>query len=285
MKIHAISTGYVKITENWRIGKGKGVGRLANALFDRHFTDWLPIYVWVIEHPEGLIVIDTGIPADANAPLYFPPFMPLMRRAAPFKITPEQEIGPQMRQLGLDPEAVRWVIMTHLHQDHDGGMHYFPNAEFLISRQEWDAATGFGGRMGGYLNFRWQEWLRPTLVDFADGPHGPFAGQHIVTEAGDLRLVPTPGHSVGHLSVILKEGNHALFFAGDVSYTEQLLLDRQFDGVGFSPEQHRATYANILAYAADQPIVYLPSHDPECEVRLAGRQLLAVNRRSHLPVL
>lgn len=278
MKIHAISTGYVKITENWRVGQGSGLVRLANSLFDRRFTEWLPIYVWIIEHPEGLVVIDTGIPADANAPVWFPPFMPLMRRAAPFEMTPEQEIGPQMDRLGLDPDAVRWVIMTHLHQDHDGGMHHFPNAEFLVSRQEWEAATGFGGRMGGYLNFRWPEWLRPTLIDFEDGPHGPFSGQHIVTESGDLRLVPTPGHSTGHLSAILKEGNRSIFFAGDISYTEQLLLDGQLDGVGFDQERHRATYANVLTYAAKEPIVYLPSHDPESENRLNRRQIVETAR-------
>jgi hypothetical protein len=68
MKIHAISTGKVKITQNWRIGREDDPLRLVHTFFDRRFTDWLPIFCFVVEHPEGLIVIDTGIPANANAP-------------------------------------------------------------------------------------------------------------------------------------------------------------------------------------------------------------------------
>jgi len=51
MQIHAISTGAVKITQSWRVGRGAGIRRLAHTLFDRQFTDWLPIYCYVIEHP------------------------------------------------------------------------------------------------------------------------------------------------------------------------------------------------------------------------------------------
>ena len=125
--------------------KARALLRLINALSDRRFTDWLPIYCTVIEHPEGLIVIDTGIPATPTIRLYFPPHIRLLQRAAPFQITPEQEIGAQMQARGLDPRDVRWVISTHLHQDHDGGMGCFPNAEFLIAREEWAAGAGIQG--------------------------------------------------------------------------------------------------------------------------------------------
>ena len=80
MNIHLISTGRVKITQNWRVGQGQGALRLINALRDHRFTDWLPIYVGVIEHPAGLIVIDTGILANANDPIYFPPHIRLLQR-------------------------------------------------------------------------------------------------------------------------------------------------------------------------------------------------------------
>lgn len=283
MKIHAISTGRVKLTQNWHIGKGKGLMRLVNTLTDRRFTDWLPIYVWVIEHPEGLIVIDAGIPADANAPIWFPPFMRLVQRAAPFDMTPEQEIGPQMEQLGLSPADVRWVILTHLHQDHEGGLHHFPNAEFLVSRKEWEAATGLKGRLGGYLNFRWPSWFNPTLIDFEAGSLGPFDRHHTVTEADDLLLVPTPGHSAGHLSVILREPESTLFFAGDISYSDEFLLNGQFDGVGGLPDLHQQTYQKVRAYAAQEPTVYLPSHDPNAEGRLQARQTLEINEAKKTP--
>jgi len=274
MKIHAIETGRVRITERWREGEGTGMRRLLNTWFDKAMTDWLPVHVWLIEHPEGLIAVDTGIPADANKPRYFPPFMPLVQRAAVFDIAPEEEIGPQMRTRGLAPEDVRWVVLTHLHQDHDGGLHHFPNAEFLVSRAEWAVATGFKGRMNGYLNQRWPRGFAPTLVDFEDGPLGPFPRHTSLTRAGDVKLVPTPGHSPGHLSVLLEEGETTIMFAGDTSYTEDHLVRMVADGIGADLEAEIETHRRILAYTAQRPTVYLPSHDPDASRRLADRTTL-----------
>ncbi len=279
MKIHTIETGRVKVTRNWRVGRGGGIKRLMNTLLDSEFTEWLPIYVWVIEHPEGLIVIDTGIPADANKRIWFPPFMPLVQRAAKFEMTPEQEVGPQLRRLGLSPDDVRWVVLTHLHQDHDGGLHHFPNAEFLVSREEWAVATGFKGRMNGYLNQRWPSWFQPGLVDFDQIPFGPFASHHLLTQSGDVHLIPTPGHSPGHLSLILVKGDCSIIFAGDASYTQDLLIAQQADGIGGDPQAQQDTHVKILAYAEQRPTIYLPSHDPGSKERLENQTTINIYRK------
>lgn len=271
MKIHAIETGRVRVTERWRQGEGEGIRRLLNAWFDKAITDWLPIYVWVIEHPEGILVVDTGIPFDANKPRYFPPFMPLIQRAAVFDILPEEQIDRKMQTLGLEPKDVRWVVLTHLHQDHDGGLHHFPNSEIIVSRVEWNFASGFMGRMNGYLNQRWPRGLAPTLVDFDGGSYGPFSGHTKLTSTGDVKLVPTPGHSPGHLSVLLQEDDTTFMFAGDTSYTESHLVQLIADGVGTDIEAEIETHRKILTFAAKNPTVYLPSHDPESLKRLTGR--------------
>ena len=278
MTIHAIETGKVKITKNWRTGLGEGNKRLMNTLFDSEFTEWLPIHVWVIEHPEGLIVIDTGIPADANKRIWFPPFMPLLQRAANFQMTSEEEVGPQLRRLGLSPNDVRWVVLTHLHQDHDGGLHYFPNAEFVVSSKEWEMAVGLKGRMNGYLNQRWPDWFKPQLVDFNSRiPFGPFPGHHTLTRAEDIHLVPTPGHSPGHLSVILTKDDLSIMFAGDASYTDELLLAQRADGIGPDPQGQQETHRKILAYAEQHRTVYLPTHDPDAKERLENRMPINTN--------
>lgn len=282
VNIHAIETGKVKITENWRIGRGHGAVRLMNTLLGGQFTEWLPVYVWVIEHPEGLIVIDTGSPSDANKRIWFPPFMPLVQRVAKFDVTLEQEVGPQLQRLGFALDDVRWVVLTHLHQDHDGGLRHFRNAEFIVSRKEWAAATGFTGRMNGYLNQRWPVWFQPRLVDFDEGPFGPFPGHQTLTSAGDVHLVPTPGHSPGHLSVILVETDQSFFFAGDATYTEELLISGMVDGIGPDPRAQRQTHRRILAYAQQDPTIYLPSHDPGSKTRLEDRATICARRESML---
>lgn len=276
MNIHAISTGRVKITRSWQVGRADDPMRLARTLFDSHYTDWLPIFCFVIEHPEGLVVVDTGIPANANKPIWFPPWMRLVQRAAYFDpMTSEEEIGPKLQKRGLSAQDVRWVVLTHLHQDHEGGLHHFPGAEIVIAKSEWTAAIGLNGRLRGYLNQRWPEWLSPTLVNFDQGAYHAFEKSHSLTKRGDIQLVPTHGHSAGHMSVLLEEDQHIICFAGDASYTQQLMLDQRIDGVAPDVQEAQQTLHRIRRFVQAVPTVYLPAHDPQSGKRLMDRQVVA----------
>ena len=95
--------------------------------------------------------------------------------------------------------------MTHLHTDHSGGLEHFPNREILVSRVEFGAASGRLGKARGFLPHRWPDWFSPRLVDLPAVPYGPFPESLSLTEAGDVRVVDTCGHSPGHMSVILEE--------------------------------------------------------------------------------
>lgn len=277
MRIHAIQTGTVAITQNWRRGKGHGTLRRLNTLVDRRWTEPLPIYAWVIEHPEGIIVVDTGETSRASQPGYFPGWHPYFRFAVKEWVRPEGEIGPQLRRMGIDPQRdVRWLIMTHLHTDHAGGLAHFAGVETLVSRVEYARARGLRGRIEGYMNNRWPDSFAPRLLDFEDHSSGPFTQTLPVTKAHDVVLVPTPGHTPGHLSVIVHDGDHAIFLAGDTSYTEELLIEHAPDGVGPNEAQEIDTHRRILAFARSVPTVYLPSHDPAAAQRLSQRHALPV---------
>jgi N-acyl homoserine lactone hydrolase len=142
MKIHAIETGKVAVHERQREGSGPGPLRLVNTLLDRRWTDRLPIYSWAIEHPEGLIVVDTGETARVAESGYFPRWHPYFRFGVREWVEANEEAGPSLRRLGLDPSDVRWVVMTHLHTDHAGGLGHFPDSEILVSRVELKKASG-----------------------------------------------------------------------------------------------------------------------------------------------
>lgn len=271
MKIHALQTGTVQVHERQRAGAGKGLRRFANTLLDRRWSPPLPIYAWLVEHPEGLLLVDTGETARASDPGYFPAWHPYFRLGVREQVRPEDEVGPAIRALGLDPEDVRWVVMTHLHTDHAGGLAHFPHAEILVTPEEYADASGFTGRLRGYLPNRWPEWFDPTLVRFAGRPFGPFGRSLTLTEAGDVHLVPTPGHTRGHMSVVLESDGGVVFFAGDTSYTEANLYDGVVDGVaslGGGEDTAAETLARIRSLAEERRMVYLPSHDPD-----AGRRL------------
>ena len=273
MKIHVIQTGTVAIRPNQRQGKGAGFVRFINTLSDRRWTEPLPIYVWVIEHPEGVIVIDTGETAKATAPGYFPSWHPYFRNVA-VQVSPEQEIGPQLQAIGIHPNDVRWVILTHLHTDHAGGLHHFSKPEILVIRRAFELATGFMGQVRGFLPHRWPSWFAPKLVDLAPNPLGIFPSSFKVTNAGDVMIVPTSGHTNAYISVVLQDSELTYFFAGDASYTQQLMLDQQIDGVALNVQEARQTLRRIRQFVQATPTIYLPTHDPESSKRLANRNVV-----------
>lgn len=272
MKIHAIQTGTVSIKVNQTDGRGRGPLRIVNTLLGGEWTRPLPILAWAIEHPEeGLIVVDTGESARSSGAGYFPYWQPYFRLAVRVDVRPEQEIGPQLRALGHDPARAR-VVMTHLHADHAGGIYHFKGAEFVVSRREYRWASSPLGPLNGYLRGRWPGWFDPTLVTLEKEPFGPFERSRPLTADGRVRMVATPGHTAGHVSVIVAEEDGGyVFLAGDASYDERLMLARRVDGVTTHARAARRTLAAINEFVARERVTYLPSHDPQSAERLAAR--------------
>jgi N-acyl homoserine lactone hydrolase len=276
MRIHVIQTGTAAVKRRQGEGVGHGRLRLVWTLLDREWTDPMPIYAFVVEHPEGLIVVDTGETARASEPGYFPRWHPYYRLGLRVWVEPEQEIGPQLVQLGIAPADVRWVVLTHLHTDHAGGLAHFPENEILVTRTELEVSSGFVGRVRGYVNNRFPPWFAPRTIAFRDEPFGPFPASLALTDAGDVVLVPVPGHTPGQLAVVVQEPDHVVFLAGDSAYAQDLMLRGVVDGI--SPDEKAAleTMARIRSLAADRPTVFLPAHDPDTPARLAAREPVPV---------
>jgi glyoxylase-like metal-dependent hydrolase (beta-lactamase superfamily II) len=275
IKIHPIQTGLVRIRVSQRNRKLGGPVRI---LMDREWTEWLPIFVWAIEHPEGIIVVDTGETARVSEPGYLPPWHPFFRLAASFDVKPEDEIGLQLRKIGISPEDVGTVIVTHLHTDHAGGLHHFPRSKIFVAGGEYKGALGLWGKLNGYLPHRWPGWFTPVPIPFAPVAFGGFARSFPVTASSDVVVVPTPGHTPNHVSVIVKTGERDYFLAGDTSYTESQLLERRSDGVSRNAKVTVATIGRICDYLSSTPSVYLPTHDPDSAVRLRDARVTKITR-------
>jgi N-acyl homoserine lactone hydrolase len=266
MRVHAISTGRVRVKASQLVGRGGGLARRLAPLVDEQWSDWLPTYVFAVEHAEGVILIDSG--ADAGLKR-LPRWHPYFQLAVKFDLEPEQEAGPQLRALGIAPSDVRLIVLTHLHIDHDGGLAAFPGVRVLISAGERAAAAGGIGRINGYMPQRWPSHFDPEPLVFADESYGPFARSRRLTVDGALVALPTPGHTPDHVSVALDDGERRIVFVGDAAYSQDNLLAGRVDGISPVAATARATMARLAALAAERPTVLLPSHDPAAADRLA----------------
>jgi len=216
----------------------------------------LPVNVVAIEHPAGVCLFDTGQEAAAARAGYFPRWHPF-HRLSRFELAEEDEAAPQLERLGLD--GVRWVVLSHLHTDHAGGLGGLAATEVLISRVEWERARGLLGQVRGYLPQYWPGWVMPRLVDFSEPAIGPFTGSEDVAGDGRLVLVPTPGHTPGHMSLLVRDGALRVLLGGDMAPSAREL-------------ERRAPA--VAEFCRTARVVYVATHDPEAGrlLELAGAQ-------------
>lgn len=264
-RIHAIQTGFVAVKEAHRRLRGPAALRFATIFFWPRWTEWLPILAWVIEHPEGVIVVDAGEASRAATdPAFFgcdPANAWIYKRILRFRVTPADEIGWQLRHLGIAPEDVRWVVLTHLHSDHADGIHTFPGAHFIVPRADYPRSVGA-------VPCLWPDWFRPRFPNFQRYPHYGFDRTHRLTVAGDVLLVPTPGHSPGHQSLIVVDDDVDWFIAGDASFDAAQMQREEVAGICANVGAARNTLRTIKSHLRQRRSVYLPSHDPGSAARL-----------------
>jgi N-acyl homoserine lactone hydrolase len=270
--IHLLCTGQGKDKRRFMQARFSNVLSLVDSVLDRRFTDWLPIWVMVIQHPEGIFVIDTGERAEVSHPAWFKTAGSIpgwfVGTQFKFSVTRDQEIDRQLATLGLSPGEITAVILTHLHFDHTDGLYHFPAAQIRVARPEWE-------RPFGALPKLYPSWFKPTLLEL-DQSIGPFEKAAWLTSSQDLALIHTPGHTYGHCSVLLRADTHHVLFAGDICYTQRQLLNNRFAANAASYRLGRQTYAAVKTYARNNPLVFLPSHDPDSATRLRDMQTISL---------
>jgi N-acyl homoserine lactone hydrolase len=256
--IHPLSTGTVRIKQAMHRGVGTGLRRRARIMLPGPMTDWLPIHAWAIEHPEGLLLVDAGERAAVRDQAF-----------AAFAVRREDELDHQLRAAGFAPADVATVVLTHIHGDHIGGLPHVPGARLLAGADEIAVTDSLAGRLTRRVV------RQPLPPGFApaplvlDGPaFGAFAASAPISADGRIVAVPAPGHTPGHLAIVVVQDDHHVLLGGDSAYDQTQLLDLQVDGVSPQDDVARATMRTILDHATQHPTVYLPSHDPRSAERL-----------------
>ncbi|MGO9888863.1 MAG: N-acyl homoserine lactonase family protein [Solirubrobacteraceae bacterium] len=270
LKITAIQTG----TGNCHVRQVASpqdlgtIRRRAGILLDKEWTGPHPIYAYLIEHREGLILVDTGDSARKSDRGYMPRLNPFFRCCIDPRVAPEEEIGPQLKALGIGSRDLRLIVMTHLHHDHTGGLRHFPHSRILASAECLTAARRKRGLIGAVPR-TWPTWFDPEPFTL-DGPAvGPFPRSAPLTRDGSILAVSTPGHMAGHVCIIARSPELTYVLAGDLTYRQDLLLADSVDGVTANPDVSLASQRAIKQLAQSEPTVLLPAHDPDAANRLA----------------
>lgn len=276
LRVHAISTGMVSVKKKFRETSQKGIFAILSFLVDRQFTEWMPIWTWVIEHPEDIYLIDTGENSNVSDKDYFKTsgyFANWLNTTQfKFKVEREEEIDIQLKKIGLSADMVNRVILTHLHLDHTDGLKHFPENEILINKQEWDKPFGDLPKL-------YPSWFNPTKI-VLDEAFQTFDQAKPITNNKDMIMIQTDGHTYGNSSVLLKTDEGYLMFVGDMVYYEQQLLLDKFAGGNVSFKKAKKSYLKIREFAMQNKLVVLPTHDIEAANRLSKMKTLLPSVRS-----
>jgi glyoxylase-like metal-dependent hydrolase (beta-lactamase superfamily II) len=226
----------------------------------------IPIPAFLIEHPSaGRILVDTGF----HPSVAVDPKQNLGRVNTSF-LQPEmdasQAVPAQLRARGIEPSEVRTVLMTHLHVDHASAMSEFPGATFLFSLQEWESATTISRpAFNGYVRRQFDHAFEYRTIDFDAAGVDSFAsfGRAVdVFGDGSVRLAFTPGHTLGHLSVILRLRAREVLLTSDAAYTRETIDGRELPHRMLDEHLFRRSLREIQIYREQTPdALIIPGHD------------------------
>jgi glyoxylase-like metal-dependent hydrolase (beta-lactamase superfamily II) len=249
--------------------EGRLSGLRATGIYGGGPTHELPIIAFLVEHPSaGPILIDTGLhPSMAvdkkqNVGRAFAATV-----ARSWEMEPSQALPDQLRKRGIEPGDVRLVVMTHLHIDHTGGMVLFPDATFVFSKQEWEKANEQRSWRNGYVPKHFDHAFDYRLIDFDDPDVGSFAGfgrSFDLLGDGSIRVAFTPGHTMGHMSVILRGEDREVLVVGDAAYTTHALETGHKPYLMQDEHLFARSLREIQRYVEQTPsAVVIPGHDME----------------------
>lgn len=211
-----------------------------------------PINSYLIDHPRGKVLFDTGM----NKGCITDPkgtwgklaelFIPVYHQG--------EDIGSQLLRLGYPPEDIDYVVLSHLHFDHAGGIQEFPRSTFILQHAEREAArfpppSQRGGYRKGDFDFPLNWWEIEGSLDLFDD--------------GSIVTIPTPGHTPGHQSLMVRLPNcGTLLLVADACYFQEDWEQTRVPGVIWDLAQGEKSLQRLKQLAAMEKALVVLGHDP-----------------------
>lgn len=237
----------------------------------------VPVPAFLVHHPSaGAILVDTGLhPSISSDPVQN--FGRLAVRLSQPELEAGRDVAAQLRDRDIEPSQVPIVVMTHLHFDHASGISEFPQSTFVLSDAEWTAATtDRRPSLRGYRPSHYDFAFDYRTIDFDRSEinsYSTFGRSFDLFGDGSIRLLYTPGHSAGHISVLCRVQGAPFLIGGDATYTEaQLTGDAPLPPRPVDEHRFRRSLQELKLFHREHPkSVITPGHDPEFYERLGKR--------------
>ena len=217
----------------------------------------IPVPWFLIKHPKGDVVIDGGIAKEVSEDMYahwgdvIQAYEPVMAK--------HENCVDQLRGIGINPNNIKYVLQSHLHLDHTGGIGRFPNATHIVQQKEYDYAFNPDWfAKGAYIrkdfdkpNLKWQ-FLNDTKDDYYD-----------LYGDGSIIIIFTPGHSPGHQSFLIRLSNSGyVLLTIDAAYTMDHWNDLALPGLVCSSVDSANSVKKLKATAKEKNAIIVTGHDP-----------------------
>jgi glyoxylase-like metal-dependent hydrolase (beta-lactamase superfamily II) len=219
--------------------------------------DWAPVSFYVIKHPKGNVLFDTGNndKTITDAEGHWGP----LAKGFGLKMTPQDAIDVQLGKIGLKPDDIKYVVLGHMHLDHGGNMGKFPNATFVIQNDELKAAW--------WPDVGYSVYYIPD--DFKDSKK-----YNIIRLSGNLDLfsdrsvqvVRAPGHTPGsQFAVVRMPKTGSVILTSDVVYLKENLEKNLIPPIPgtWNPGSMYESYQRVRLYRDAEGASIFFGHDPE----------------------
>jgi glyoxylase-like metal-dependent hydrolase (beta-lactamase superfamily II) len=238
MRLHALTCGWLE-------------GALGGFLEGEHGRIRVPVPSFLIEHPRGLVLFDSGLHVDTQHDASGR----LGALASFFSVhfAPGEEVAARLAGLGFAAERVDVLINSHLHFDHSGGNAQIPNARLVVQRREWEA--GQQPEQIAKQFYTPHDYDLGHAVQLVDGEHDLFGDGRVV-------CVPTHGHTPGHQSLRLRLDSGEVVLTADACYLRRTLEQLHLPPVVDDAEAMRRSLHHLRALR-DAGARLIFGHDPE----------------------
>ncbi len=270
MKIHVLHTGEVRVSPYLPFG-GDNCNLLKASGMTTPKEDWiwLPVSVYLIEHPKGLILVDTGWHRDMSPEGVYDKAAQIKSLGSRVlynvnqgQIPLGEAVDEQLETMGIKPADLDYVLLTHLDCDHANGLRAVKEAKHIIvAQEELDCA-----RKNGFIRYKkkWWEGVDLQTIEW-NGTEGPAQKSFDLFGDGSIKMINIPGHCDGLCAVKItrEDGRYVLLFS-DGGYATKSWKEMITSGVSLDKEMQRKSLQWIREQSMDANCIEsLATHDTD----------------------